>query len=254
LFIWEKLSGKLVHKLKADENVVNGVAPHPFLPILATCGIDSDGKIFDIGSEKTYLQEEQDPVKETNESDSEPDDSINILQLWEIINALKRRSNTREEPESENESENEDIEVFNSMIKEADSIRIRANEFFNNSHYVESIENYNEALKILDFQTSSEEIKEKQQKSKLLCMLNRAAANLKLGNNDEVIDDCSFVLSVQPENKKALTRRGTAYMNKKEYEKANQDLTAALKLSPEDPTIINLIQQLKLKWDEEKTQ
>ena len=43
--MWHKQTGKLVNMLKADDSVVNGVAPHPHLPYLATCGIDSDGKV-----------------------------------------------------------------------------------------------------------------------------------------------------------------------------------------------------------------
>lgn len=45
-FMWHKRTGKLVNMLKADDSVVNGVAPHPSLPYLATCGIDSDGKVL----------------------------------------------------------------------------------------------------------------------------------------------------------------------------------------------------------------
>jgi WD repeat-containing protein 42A len=52
-FVWHKQTGKLVNMLKADDSVVNGVAPHPHLPYLATCGIDSDGKVWEPGSEYT---------------------------------------------------------------------------------------------------------------------------------------------------------------------------------------------------------
>jgi WD repeat-containing protein 42A len=54
LFIWEKKTGTLANCLTADASVVNGVAPHPVLPVLATCGIDSDGKIFEVGDKSTY--------------------------------------------------------------------------------------------------------------------------------------------------------------------------------------------------------
>jgi len=70
LFIWEKNSGKLVQLLKADKNVVNGVAPHPYLPVLAVCGIDSSGKIFECGDNPTFvdtyarkLQDKNDTLK-----------------------------------------------------------------------------------------------------------------------------------------------------------------------------------------------
>jgi WD repeat-containing protein 42A len=55
LFIWEKTTGKLVQLLKADKGVVNGVSPHPTLPILATCGLDSTTKIFECGDKSTFV-------------------------------------------------------------------------------------------------------------------------------------------------------------------------------------------------------
>ncbi len=36
LFIWETMTGRMVFKRKADRYVVNCVAPHPYVPILAT--------------------------------------------------------------------------------------------------------------------------------------------------------------------------------------------------------------------------
>ena len=46
LFIWDKETSKIVQILHADEDVVNVVKGHPFLPILAASGIDSTVKIF----------------------------------------------------------------------------------------------------------------------------------------------------------------------------------------------------------------
>ncbi len=45
VFIWDAASGALVNRLVGDELVVNGVAPHPFLPTLACCGIDREGEL-----------------------------------------------------------------------------------------------------------------------------------------------------------------------------------------------------------------
>lgn len=52
LFIWNKASGALVRKIRADAHVVNGLAPHPYLPLVVTCGIDSDVKVLDLGEDK----------------------------------------------------------------------------------------------------------------------------------------------------------------------------------------------------------
>ena len=46
LFIWDKRSTELVRKLGADSCTVNSVAPHPFLPTVATSGIDTEARIW----------------------------------------------------------------------------------------------------------------------------------------------------------------------------------------------------------------
>lgn len=46
VFIWNRKTGELVMLLRADDHVVNCLAPHPTLPYLATSGIDYDIKLF----------------------------------------------------------------------------------------------------------------------------------------------------------------------------------------------------------------
>ena len=46
VFIWNRQSAKVVSVLQADTHVVNRVRPHPFMPILATSGIDYDVKLW----------------------------------------------------------------------------------------------------------------------------------------------------------------------------------------------------------------
>lgn len=46
VFIWDRYSAKLVMLLEADHHVVNCIQPHPFLPMLATSGIDYDVKLW----------------------------------------------------------------------------------------------------------------------------------------------------------------------------------------------------------------
>jgi len=46
IFIWDKMTGKLVQILEADNHVVNNVQPHPTDPIIASSGIDYDIKFF----------------------------------------------------------------------------------------------------------------------------------------------------------------------------------------------------------------
>ncbi|XP_014229995.1 DDB1- and CUL4-associated factor 6-like isoform X1 [Trichogramma pretiosum] len=46
VFFWDRETAKLVMLLEADQHVVNCVQPHPFLPLLATSGIDYDVKLW----------------------------------------------------------------------------------------------------------------------------------------------------------------------------------------------------------------
>jgi nuclear receptor interaction protein len=46
VFIWERETGNLAMLLEADKHVVNCLQPHPYLPLLATSGIDYDIKLW----------------------------------------------------------------------------------------------------------------------------------------------------------------------------------------------------------------
>ncbi|XP_051147180.1 uncharacterized protein LOC127262510 isoform X2 [Andrographis paniculata] len=46
IFIWKKKGGELVRVMEADKRIVNCIEPHPFAPVLASSGIESDIKIW----------------------------------------------------------------------------------------------------------------------------------------------------------------------------------------------------------------
>lgn len=46
IYIWKKKEAVIVKSMVGDRNVVNHIEPHPHLPILATCGIENDVKIW----------------------------------------------------------------------------------------------------------------------------------------------------------------------------------------------------------------
>ena len=57
VFIWSSSSGKLVKMLQADDTgAVNCLAPHPYLPLLATSGLDDTAKLWaPCGSESSLV-------------------------------------------------------------------------------------------------------------------------------------------------------------------------------------------------------
>eukprot|EP01097_Dermamoeba_algensis_P007526 TRINITY_DN4769_c0_g1_i1.p1 TRINITY_DN4769_c0_g1~~TRINITY_DN4769_c0_g1_i1.p1 ORF type:complete len:584 (-),score=97.08 TRINITY_DN4769_c0_g1_i1:137-1888(-) len=122
MYIWEKKSGELVQVLKADENVVNGIAPHPFLPYVAACGIDWDGKIFEVGEKQnvnkelmTSLKKRHQPrtpqtLNDDDDDDDEEDEISNFLHQW----SFPFRISPQEEGTTEGEQERREREILNS--------------------------------------------------------------------------------------------------------------------------------------------
>uniref|UniRef100_A0A672PKE3 Uncharacterized protein n=1 Tax=Sinocyclocheilus grahami TaxID=75366 RepID=A0A672PKE3_SINGR len=64
------------------------------------------------------------------------------------------------------------------------------------------------------------------------CLNNLAAAQLKLGQSDEALHTSRDVLFLDPQNVKALFRKGKLLSDKGEYEEAMENLKKALKLEP----------------------
>ena len=51
VWIWDRFSGRVANLVKADETVCNGTAPHPYLPWLASYGIESTVRVWCVGGE-----------------------------------------------------------------------------------------------------------------------------------------------------------------------------------------------------------
>lgn len=64
----------------------------------------------------------------------------------------------------------------------------------------------------------------------ILC--NRAQCYLKLGNNAAAIEDCTACLTIQPDNMKALFRRGSALEAMNDKKAALKDFRDALRVNP----------------------
>ncbi|XP_035230345.1 dynein assembly factor 4, axonemal-like isoform X2 [Stegodyphus dumicola] len=80
---------------------------------------------------------------------------------------------------------------------------------------------------------------------KLACYLNIAACQMRHHNYESVVINSTKALSIQPENVKALYRRGAAYVQLQEYEKADEDLSSAHRMEPNNQAVVKQIQILK---------
>lgn len=83
------------------------------------------------------------------------------------------------------------------------------------------------------------------EKLKVPCLLNSAACKLKTNDSSGAVEDLTQVLVLDDVNTKALYRRAQAYIQMKDYEEANDDLKAALKISPDDRAVQKELQNVK---------
>ena len=82
---------------------------------------------------------------------------------------------------------------------------------------------------------------------KNITLLNLAACQLKFKQDDYAAQNCSKVLQTEPENIKALYRRGLALTNMNDFDKAKQDLVKARKLEPKNRAIEEQLRTLEMK-------
>lgn len=80
---------------------------------------------------------------------------------------------------------------------------------------------------------------------KLKCLLNLAACQLQNYSYDCAVENCTRALEIDPNNIKALYRRGTALVQLQEYERAKCDLEQAKNLDPKNPAVDRQLGLLK---------
>ncbi|VDI18766.1 sperm-associated antigen 1 [Mytilus galloprovincialis] len=125
-------------------------------------------------------------------------------------------------------------------IMRAGKEKDKGNEAFRAGDYEESIAYYTRSIKLHSTAASYN---------------NRAIAHLKISGWTNAAEDCNRVLDLEPDNIKALLRRGTAYKGIKEFSKSLQDYKQVLKLEPENKRAQDLIEDLAIeegKHEEEK--
>ncbi|MEQ2291032.1 hypothetical protein AMECASPLE_009268 [Ameca splendens] len=126
----------------------------------------------------------------------------------------------------------------------ADRIRIgnqkreRGNSHFQREEYSLAARAYCVALEVLTTRSKDgndvgiEEEEEEVREYRIKCLNNLAAAQLKLEQFDEALHTSRDVLTLQPNNVKALFKTGKLLSDKGDYKEAMEVLKQALKLEP----------------------
>jgi tetratricopeptide (TPR) repeat protein len=146
------------------------------------------------------------------------------------------------EVQEEEEEEEEGPEVeFARRLSQARGIKARGNELFRDGQYARALDAYNEALAMLEnFENSPASVREERDREQIRLLLNRAAAELKLNDNERCIADCNAVLAREPTNLKAIFRRALAYYQSRQIALAREDVERGLAIYPNNSDLHRL--------------
>ncbi|KAK3587971.1 hypothetical protein CHS0354_014488 [Potamilus streckersoni] len=114
------------------------------------------------------------------------------------------------------------------MIK-ANREKDKGNEAFRANDYEEAVQYYSRSISLMPT---------------IATYNNRALAYLKMEDWSNTLEDCNTVLKLEPDNIKALLRRGSAYKGNKDFDKARNDLRKVLKLEPNNKNAKELLKEL----------
>ncbi|NP_001088346.1 FKBP prolyl isomerase 8 L homeolog isoform X1 [Xenopus laevis] len=136
-------------------------------------------------------------------------------------------------PDLENLSGQEKLNLANKK-------RERGNFYYQQADYIFAINSYDIALNVVN-SSSKVDFSSEEESSlldvKMKCLNNLAASQLKLDHYEAALKSCNMVLEHQPENIKALFRKGKVLAQQGEYSDAITILRKALKLEPANKTI-----------------
>lgn len=111
----------------------------------------------------------------------------------------------------------------------------RGNALFVEGQFYRAATQYKSALVVYEYAFPDDDATwARLDRLRLVCNLNSAACNLKVGLLDEALSNCHQVLAVEPDNVKALFRRAQVQRRRHNYDQARADLVEALRQRPHD--------------------
>lgn len=148
-----------------------------------------------------------------------------------------------------------DVITVPEKIEKAKAEKDRGNALFSKGEHKEALAAYHFAkLHIKGLMNVKPEEEEEIKAVNLSCNLNMAAVYIKFGWWQKAITVATQVLETDPKNVKALFRRGKAYIELNNTDKARVDLLAAISLAPNDKPLREEYARLKAKEAEQAQQ
>eukprot|EP00011_Vannellida_sp_DIVA3-517-6-12_P013338 CAMPEP_0114620012 /NCGR_PEP_ID=MMETSP0168-20121206/8501_1 /TAXON_ID=95228 ORGANISM="Vannella sp., Strain DIVA3 517/6/12" /NCGR_SAMPLE_ID=MMETSP0168 /ASSEMBLY_ACC=CAM_ASM_000044 /LENGTH=601 /DNA_ID=CAMNT_0001831181 /DNA_START=190 /DNA_END=1993 /DNA_ORIENTATION=+ len=230
---WHKTSGQLLLMAQADNTILNGVSPHPVLPLLATCGIDSNVKIFEALLEAGEV-DDTDEVGERPRPDkfyAEPNPFAGNRFLAMMLGRMY------------DDSDVPGILVHDECVRLVQGMqdkKAEGNALFAQHDYRGALANYKFVLENMRTHATSKRLHETMMQLYCACLLNAAACHAKLGEWEDVTKLCTRVLNGDSTNVKALYRMSEAFLRRGLVREARECLRHLVAKAPSDPNIQRL--------------
>jgi tetratricopeptide (TPR) repeat protein len=228
--------------MKGDDSVVNMVTPHPYVPMLATCGIDRDAKLFAPTMDPKSVRYNQQMIDDHLEfnfgiSSSERDQSHYANFLKTALPHIRRPAQ-------------DGCDVFHSLPKDIPDltaaraleisaiVKTRGNEYFKDDNIECAVQKYNKALRYVEIASTLGEVDNR--KDKIAILSNAALCLMKLRRYAAAAKHCTTVIGLDSNHVKSYFRRAHCNMQLGELSQASSDIEKAIQLSPQEDEIVKL--------------
>mmetsp|Transcript_10385 Transcript_10385/g.34138 ORF Transcript_10385/g.34138 Transcript_10385/m.34138 type:complete len:668 (+) Transcript_10385:355-2358(+) len=221
MYVWrsqappESTAATLLRRVPADSSTLNALAPHPSLPIVATAGIDTDVKMWEVGF---GCREDGELATTTADDDADADAD-------EGAHPFSRRLHPHPPIVTCVEAQR--------RVAAAARLRERGNEEYRRGENETALSWYRSASAKLNFRAPGRALKAARTAAVALVFLNQAACSLKLARPQDAETLCALVLRSEPGNIKARLRRAQALIELKVFDDADEELDSAAKLLAE---------------------
>ncbi|XP_010273447.1 PREDICTED: serine/threonine-protein phosphatase 5 [Nelumbo nucifera] len=132
-------------------------------------------------------------------------------------------------------------DIANSVLAQAEEIKLQANESFNANKFSQAIDLYTQAIELNG--------------KNAVYWANRAFAHIKLEEYGSAVQDASKAIEVDPKYVKGYYRRGVAYLAMGKLKEALKDFQQVVKVNPNNPDAVKKLKEceravMKLKFEE----